>query len=120
MPAPLDCPRLESWPALLDAAAPPDQRARYERHLESCSACQEGLDRPGDVNDPLRRLGRQVGDPTVAPGDPALAQVLERLYEVPSPVRTASLGAPDLYFLQAADRPGVLGTLRAYELRAEL
>jgi hypothetical protein len=36
MPAPVDCPGIECWQALFEGAVPPDQRADYERHLESC------------------------------------------------------------------------------------
>jgi anti-sigma factor RsiW len=85
MPAPLSCPEVEGWQALLDATLPPEQRERYERHLEACPACQERLDRTTAGGDPLRRLGRALGDPTRAPADPALAQVLERLHENTAP-----------------------------------
>jgi serine/threonine-protein kinase len=117
MPAPPDCPEIECWPALLADTLPPDQRERYERHLESCPACQEQLDRSEAGWDALRQLGRRVGDPTVPPADPTLVQVLERLHGVKGPDRAAPVEPADLYFLHPSDRPGVLGTLGAYEVR---
>jgi anti-sigma factor RsiW len=89
MPPPLDCPGIECWQALLDPTLPPEQRARYEQHLEACPACQERLDRAAEGGDPLRKLGRSLGDPTVVPADPTLAQVLDRLHEVKGPADPA-------------------------------
>ena len=91
MPAPLDCPAMECWQALFQDALPRDQRERYERHLEACAACRERLERPGEFGDALRRLARRVGDPTFAPADPTLAEVVERLLrDVERPDRISS------------------------------
>ena len=67
MPPLLDCPEIDCWQLLLDETAPSDQRERYERHLETCPACQERLDQAEAPEDTLRRRGRRVGDPTIAP-----------------------------------------------------
>jgi serine/threonine protein kinase len=117
MSPPRDCPAIDSWEALLDDAVPPDQRARHERHLESCSACQARLDRGEDCAGALRRLGWRDGDPTVAPTEPALVRVLERLHEGKPRSTAPGAGPADLSFLRPADRPGVLGTLGGYEVR---
>jgi serine/threonine protein kinase len=117
MSAPLDCPRLDCWQALLATGLPAEERERYEQHLESCLACQERLDRAEEDRDPLSVLGRQVGDPTIAPADPTLAQVLERLHEGQGPDRAGAPEPPDLYFLRPAGRPDVLGTLGEYEVQ---
>src|SRR5690242_16324907 len=117
MSAPLDCPGIESWQALLGDTVPPDLRTSYEQHLESCAACQERLDRAQDCATALRGLGWRAGDPTITPADPTLTQVLERLHEGKPRDRAAPAEPPDLYFLRPADRPGVLGTLGAYEVR---
>jgi len=117
MAAPRDCPGIECWQALFGNTVTPDQREHYERHLASCPACQERLDRAVECEGTLRRLGRKVGDPTLVPADPTLQQVLERLQETKYPDRN-TLGEPaDLYFLRPADRPGVLGMLGAYEVQ---
>jgi serine/threonine protein kinase len=116
MSASLDCPALECWQALFGDTVAPELREGYEQHLESCRACQELLHRADEGGDALRSLARQIGDPTAVPADPTLAQVLKRLHEAKAPVRTAPLEAADLYFLRPADRPGVLGTLGAYEV----
>jgi serine/threonine-protein kinase len=113
--APLDCPQVERWEALLESGLPPEERERYEQHLERCPACQERLDRAEDAGDPLSVLGRQVGDPTVVPADPTLVHVLERLYDSKGPDRAAT-NSPDLDFLRPAARPGLLGTLGSYEV----
>jgi WD40 repeat protein len=117
MSVPLDCPGSECWEAFLAATLPPDHRERCERHLESCTACQERLDRAGQCADELLQLAREVGDPTVAPADPTLSEVLERLHDV----KVASGPAPgepaDLYFLRPADRPELLGALGDYEVQ---
>jgi serine/threonine protein kinase len=115
MSAPLECPAVESWHTLLGADLPPEQWQRYERHLESCPACQERLDRAGESGDTLRQMGRELGDPTQVPDEPALMQVLDRLREGMD--AAAPLEEADLYFLRPSDRPGVLGTLGGYEVR---
>ncbi len=117
MSAPLDCPGIECWQALFDDRLTPDQRERYERHLETCAACQERLDRAEEYRDALLGLFRQIGDPTIAPADPTLSHVLERLYETKSPEPTPPVEPADLYFLQPTDRPDLLGTLGPYEVQ---
>ena len=117
MSAPLDCPGIESWQALLDDALPPDQRERCERHLESCPACQDRLDRAEECGDALLRLARQVGDPTAAPADPTLAQVLERLHEAKSRTRPPRRSRPTCTSSRPTDRPDLLGTLGEYEVQ---
>src|SRR5436305_13211422 len=113
MSAPPDCPGIDSWPALLAAALPAEERRRCERHLGSCPACQERLDQAAE-RDELVRLARQVGDPTAVPPDPTLAEVLQSLHRAKAPAHEAAEGGPDLYFLRPAERPGVLGLLGEY------
>jgi hypothetical protein len=108
---------MECWRALIDDALSPDQREHCERHLESCAACQDRLHRAEECGEALRGLARRVGDPTLVPADPTLVEVLERLHGEAGPVRAAPAEPPDLYFLQRADRPGVLGLLGGYEVR---
>jgi serine/threonine protein kinase len=95
----------------------PDEEERCARHLTSCAACQVRLVRIEEGEDRLLRLARQLGDPTVAPLDPNLTRIRERLHEVESPVRSAPAEPADLDFLQPSDQPGVLGTLGNYEVR---
>jgi serine/threonine protein kinase len=116
MPVPPECPEVECLQALLADALPPDQQERCERHLKACPACQERLDRAEECGDQLRRLSQEVGDPTAAPADPALRQVLERLHDVRSSPWSGRAEPVDLYFLRPSDRPGVLGTLGGYEV----
>jgi hypothetical protein len=120
MPASADCPGMECWQALFRDALPPDERERWARHLESCPRCQERLDQPREVDEALRRRGRRVGDPTLAPHDPAWSQFLERLHAGRSAVRVGPVEPADLYFLRPDDRPGLLGTLGPYEVREVL
>jgi serine/threonine protein kinase len=117
MYAPLDCPEIESWQALFDGILPPDQRERYERHLESCSFCQARLDQGEERGAALVDLVRQVGDPTLLPPDPGLSQFLERLHWLKSPFHTEPAEPADLYFLRPADRPGLLGKLGDYDVQ---
>ena len=117
MPAPLDCPGIECWQALFGDTLPPEQRERCERHLESCPACQERLDRAEECGDACAGLARQVGDPTAAPADPTLDSVpgAAARSEV---ARTGTPAEPaDLYFLRPADRPDLLGMLGDYEVQ---
>ncbi|MCI0682962.1 MAG: protein kinase [Gemmataceae bacterium] len=117
MAEPLDCPALTQWQTLLAGEPTPEERQRYERHLDSCPVCQERLDDVDDGHagaDPLLRLARASGDPTAAPADATLIQVMKRLHETKSPLRAG--GAPDLYFLQSSARTDILGTLGAYEI----
>src|SRR5205814_1294892 len=97
---------------LFGDTVPPEQRQRYEEHLETCAACQERLDRAQECGDALVGLVRQVGDPARATPDPALAAVLARLRQHGSEDEEA-----DLYFLRPSDRAGVLGALGQYEVR---
>jgi DNA-directed RNA polymerase subunit RPC12/RpoP len=85
MPAFLDCPATESWERLLASAVPPDQWEQYERHMESCSDCQDRLDQIEECGDTLWQLAQRFGDPTGTPTDPTLVNVMERLHEVKSP-----------------------------------
>ena len=116
MSAPLDCPGIECWQALFDDAVPEDQREPFERHLESCTVCQERLQRAEEGGDVLRRLGQQVGDPTLAPVDPTLRQFLDWLHEEKAPDCPGAMGPDDLYFLRPAEHPGDLGVLGPYEV----
>jgi serine/threonine protein kinase len=113
---PRDCPDVESWHVLLGSTVAPEQRAAFERHLESCAVCQKRLDCAAELGDALQGLARYVGDPTLAP-DPTVARVVERLHEVASPFTARAAGVVELDFLQRQDRPGVLGTLDQYEVQ---
>jgi serine/threonine protein kinase len=120
MPASPPCPSLERWQTLLADDLAPDDEDRYERHLRSCPACRELLDRAGEHGDALLGLARQVGDPTSTPVDPVLTQVLGRWHAEnprrhPSPVEPA-----DLPILRPSEQPGLLGSLGAYEVRKVL
>jgi serine/threonine protein kinase len=116
MPSPQGCPALESWQALFDDRLPAEEHEGYERHLESCAACQERLDRVREDEGAFRRLGRQVGDPSAGEADPALVGVRQRLRELIGPERGPAAAAVDLHFLGACERPGTLGRLGAYEV----
>jgi serine/threonine protein kinase len=124
MSALLDCPGIESWQALFAGLLPPDQRAVCERHLESCPLCQARLDQLEETDALLRCQAQRMGDPTVAPRDPTLADVVKRLGEGPFRdtrgqvwQHPASADAADLYFLRPAERAGLLGTLGSYEVQ---
>ncbi len=117
MSEPLDCPEIDCWRLLLNDTLPPEQQERCLRHLESCCLCQDRLDRSREPGGDLRRLGRQLGDPTLAPTDPTLEQFLERLQQLPSLDQTVRTEPADLYFLRPADRPGLLGMLGDYEVQ---
>jgi serine/threonine protein kinase len=116
MPASLDCPEIESCRALFSGTLHPDERERTERHLEACEICQRRLDSAEECGDPLLRLGRQVGDPTLKPADPTLTYVLERLHEVKSGTSVSPGEPADLFFLRPAEKYDVLGMLGAYEV----
>jgi hypothetical protein len=116
MTAPPDCPDLECWEALFSETFSPEQRARCERHLEACPACQARLDRVGQGTDALRTLVREVGDPA-APPDPGLSDFLDRMREVVSPLASVPADPADLHFLRPSGRPGVLGTLGGYQVQ---
>jgi serine/threonine protein kinase/DNA-directed RNA polymerase subunit RPC12/RpoP len=117
MPVLLDCPRIECWKQFFNDSLPPGERDQYERHLESCPACQERLDGVEECEDALRDLGRRVGDPTAAPIDPTLEQFLDRLHDARGAAWTTPTEPADLYFLYPSDQEGVLGTLGEYEVQ---
>jgi serine/threonine protein kinase len=111
-----DCPSPEGWQAIFDDELPPPERQRYERHLESCPVCQERLDRLDELNETLRQA-RRSGDPTTQPADPTLTQIIEQLQAIKPSLDAAAAEPLDLYFLTPSDRPGLLGTLGAYEVQ---
>src|SRR5437016_2698805 len=116
MAASHECPGIESWRSLFSGTLQADERERAERHLESCEVCQGRLDQAEEYGDPLLRLGRQVGDPTLAADDPTLTHVLERLHEVRSSLRAGLTEPADLFFLRPSDQADVLGMLGHYEV----
>ncbi len=116
MPRPLACPPADTWESLLDATLPPEQQEQLEGHLESCSACQERLDRgEGCGGDLLTRI-RELRDLATEAADPTLARIVERLHEEKSLGRLAQQEPVDLYFLRPAEPP-LLGYLDEYEVR---
>jgi serine/threonine protein kinase len=106
----LDCPEV-GWQVILGESVSPEQRDRYERHLESCPTCQERLDRT--LLDAVRRFGSSP-DPWT---DPTLSCVLDRLYEAGLQSCPPSPGPADLWFLRPSDRPDLLGALDEYEVQ---
>src|SRR4051812_34548263 len=111
------CPDLDSWRSLFCEALPADKREYFRAHLESCPSCQALLDAGEDSHDPILSLARQLGDPTAAPSDSRIVEFMDRVLD---PERPAPLEPEDLYFLRPADRPGVIGMLGDYEVRAVL
>ena len=56
-----------------------------------------------------------AGDPTIAPADPTLVSVKERLHQMKYlDAMVARRGSAELFYLQPSDRPHLLGTLGAY------
>jgi hypothetical protein len=109
MPSLPGCPGTERfWQQLFSDRLSPEQREHFERHLQTCPACQQRLDQAPEC-DEVRRLGRQVGDPTHAAADPTLSLFLERLATVKPPEKTSPAGPVDLYLLHPAERPELLG-----------
>jgi serine/threonine protein kinase len=117
MPASPNCPSLERWRTLLADDLAPDEEEICERHLRSCPACRELLDRAGEHGDALLGLAREVGDPTTIPADAELTQVLGH-WHAGSPRRPPAPAEPaDLSFLHPGERTDVLGSLGAYAVR---
>jgi serine/threonine-protein kinase len=103
--------------ALLDESIPAEEQERWERHVESCPACQEYFDQTDRCDAEMLSLARRVGDPTVTPADPRLMGILEQLlHSEPAPERPPQPEPADLYFLRPSSQPGVLGTLGDYEV----
>src|SRR5262245_20240807 len=114
---PFECPPADAWLTFLDSSVPPDERQRFEQHLESCACCQSRLDEAEPVEPSLRTLGQTIGDPTLVSTDPALTQIVARLCDLKGASRTSAAEASDLYFLSPTDRPELLGILGDYEIR---
>jgi serine/threonine-protein kinase len=112
----LECPENESWQLLLTEALPDDRRERYERHLESCPACQARLDQSAK-DEELLDLAREVGDPTGGPTDATLIQVVDRLLEGKASHPTIGQEPAELYFLLPSHRSDLLGLLGEYEVQ---
>ena len=117
MTTPLACPGTEGWQSLLDLDLEPDQLSRWERHLQSCPACQDRLDWAEADEEEFRERARRVGDPTAAPLDSTLTEFLERLQEGQELAPALATDPADLYFQRPSDRPDILGTLGVYEVR---
>jgi serine/threonine protein kinase/DNA-directed RNA polymerase subunit RPC12/RpoP len=112
-----DCPGTEGWQSLLELDLEPDQLSRWERHLQSCPACQDRLDQASADEEELRKRVRRVGDPTAAPSDPTLNDLLERLQEEKDLDPAFPTEPAELSYLRPSDRPELLGTLGVYEVR---
>jgi serine/threonine protein kinase len=112
-----ECPGSEFWHALADDVVAPAEREDFERHLRSCETCRRRIDQADGLDEPMRALARQVGDPTGAPRDTTLVNVMERLQDVRSLVSPTPGDAADLYFLQPSDKPETIGTLAEYEVQ---
>ncbi len=110
-----DCPELERWHDLFADAFKPELREMFERHLESCSACQERLDRAAECDDSMRAMIRRVGNTAEASLESTHVSLVDRLLGASSP-RSTPVAPADLYFLAPSDRPGILGTLGVYEV----
>jgi serine/threonine protein kinase len=118
MPRDYTCAEISSWVLRPSFTLDPEQTRLLEEHLELCTDCQALLDWTSDrLEDPFLDLAREVGDPTLAPVDTALDQVLTHLHEARSPVRSSQSDPPDLYFLSKTSRPGLLGMLGDYEVQ---
>jgi serine/threonine protein kinase len=116
--SPLECPDFACWRTLLlDASLPAEQRECLERHLESCPSCQDRLDQEARLCAGLQVLACKLGDPTLAPADPTLAEFVSRLGEALPSERTIPPEPLDLFFLRGADRPDLLGILDGYEVQ---
>ncbi len=79
MTASLECPGIDCWQALLGDTIAPELRENCERHLESCSSCQDSLHRAEACTAELRELGQKFGDPTCLPTNPTLSHFLQSL-----------------------------------------
>jgi serine/threonine protein kinase len=117
MPAPVACPELERWQALFGGAVGPEQWPDYERHLESCPACQDRLEQAEGSGHPLLAVVRQIGDPATLPLDPTLICVLGKLHEMKCPDSGSPVQPADLHFLRPSERSDILGTLGHYEVQ---
>jgi serine/threonine protein kinase len=116
VPASNECPEIESWQALFRDPGHRDEWEHYEQHLESCTACQDRLDRAVELSGLVRRLGREVGDPTKTPDDPTLSRFLGQLHRVTAASDVGTNGPADLSFLRPVDRSELLGMLDEYEV----
>src|SRR4051812_26126907 len=110
MPSLLDCPWIARWHLLRDVSLAAEQQELFESHLESCPVCQERLDQAEEDEAALLGMARQLGDPTLAPCDATLGQLLGRIHEATRAGRATPGEPPDLYFLCPAVRPDLLGT----------
>jgi serine/threonine protein kinase/DNA-directed RNA polymerase subunit RPC12/RpoP len=115
--AALECPHGQDLETLPIDDLPADQEERLEQHLNSCAVCRERLDRAARDEVGLLHLARQFGDPARAADEPHLARVRGFLHELKVQERAAPAEPADLYFLEPADRPELLGMLGEYEVQ---
>ncbi len=111
-----DCPDMQCRQALLDDAVSTEMQGQWERHVESCQACQEYFDQTDRCDEEFLVRAKRNGDPTATTADPVLTGVLERLHNGLEFERSTPPEPADLYFLRPSSRPGLLGTLGEYEV----
>src|SRR5947209_18263279 len=117
--SPVTCSEVGAGWLLESDSLSPEQRRRFEQHLEACASCQERLIEPlRRSSAEVRRLAGPTGDPTRAPADAALSRFLRRALEGQVPREVTGTEPADLSFLQSAVRAGLLGTLGPYEVHA--
>jgi serine/threonine-protein kinase len=109
-----DPPRLHQ---LLDGGLPVDEQAELTRHLDTCAACRQTMERLAGPGNSWAGLARHLGE-QAAP-EPALRQVMEAMKGQSGGAATrAEPGGAEsgLDFLEPSDRPGHLGRLGRYEI----
>ena len=116
MAEPLECPGREYWQSVLEGSVPEFDQETFEGHLSSCATCQAYFDAAMAQDTRVVPLCRQYGDPTRAPADSKLTQIVEKLSRVTSVTGGKCPEPLDLYFLRPADQPGLLGILGPYEV----
>ncbi len=117
MPATPDCLDFEHWQTLVGDSPSHENLDRWEQHLASCATCQERLDHTEQCGEELKQWCRQFGDPTAVTAEPGLAEVRRRLHGMNTTHPSDTAEPPDLYFLQPAGRPDLLGMLADYEVQ---
>ena len=98
MEATRDCEAFAAEESLLNGV--PDFEERYQAHLDSCPVCREKLDR-ALADEQLLDTARRIGDPTVVPLEPAVAEVVEHTgFEFDRPPHVPVTPAPSLETLR--------------------
>src|SRR5262245_49212317 len=117
MHASTPCPGPGQLRGLLDDSLSPGDQGELVRHLDSCTSCQQALERLATDGNPAAVPAARPDRPGAGSAYwPAVADLERLVVTTPAPPAGPTTPRPTLDFLQPSDRPGTLGRLAHFDV----